>query len=659
MKIVFFLILTIFTFQQGRPGGGGSGGGNNSTSSNTSTTNTVQRQQDFEFFATTCSYDTSKDWRFAFECVEGYVAVLVHSRARNGFLILALSPSTETFVNATILISKYSGRYVLTDRLQGRNNTNLKGLNFTKLNDTLWIPNEGAIINEYPFGLFIDDVYSIYFFNQSLFLNKFQNNFYVKIAYSHDGPAELGIFYDSKMISGEVSFNYSFVDSKSLYVNSVLGPLGALLLNIRIENTHLSLYIIVLIIIFTTLILCIIFYRHQPLRSRGLFPILSNIILLIYYFASIPILTMNMQKIYDYICIPIYYFQVPSILALIYLYAFQYFRYIILTNENKRKKFVILQKNSDQAVVLKVPWYYKVLNFFGKNWMILINFIVLFSIIICLYLIINLFQGYQCNQTLDFIGMLLQYIITMVAVGLFFILFIFDVILNIDKLKKCKLLEFWKEDVFYMRLELFFGYIQMILFSTLVFIFNFVKVPFFTFIIPFMIFNSLRNILLFIQFSLFSLFITIIKLIMKCVKKTPDEDFLTKILEDPYSNQKLQEFSIMEFSPENIQLYNDIQKYHKMVLKEDKRNMLNQIYKMYLNGSNSSLEVNLPSSMCTPILFALDHPEEELPENIFSEIQRSTIVNISDTFSRFILSNEFLEIKKKDSFIKGAFGTVK
>lgn len=540
-------------------------------------------------------------------------------------------------------------------RLKGFSNTSIVNLPFDINNDGLWIEQNNTFCNEVPFGSFINDAYSIYYLDKQKYFERFSGIHYITVAYSTNGIFDI-YGYDNSFNENYTFQNQNLTNSEPLsYLN---GAIGAILFYLRVENIHISLYIISIVFIFFILILCILFFKFQPLRSRGFIPILSNLILLTYSFAGAPYFTMTIQQFYNYICIPVYFIMVPSLIALTYLYCFQYLRYIILTNENKRKKFVIIQKTKSNKSIVSIPWYYKILNFLGKSYMTILIFIIINIILLGIYLIINLSNGYRCDSQSEKSSLIAQFVYLIFGFVLFFFVMLIDIILNFDKIKNCKLIDFWKEDIFYMRIELFVGYPQMIIFSVLVFSLTFTQIDFFGFNLTYMILNTLRILLLIIQFSIFSLVITIIKLLIRLFKKPIQQDMIVTLLSDPISNKLFQEFSMIEYSPENIQIYNDIQKYKCENDQEKRREMVHTIFHMYLNGNESSLEINIPNGLFQPVKNAIDHPEMLLEDQLFSEIEKAILVNISDTFSRFINTDEFKQIQTKNSFLNTAFGSL-
>lgn len=75
-----------------------------------------------------------------------------------------------------------------------------------------------------------------------------------------------------------------------------------------------------------------------------------------------------------------------------------------------------------------------------------------------------------------------------------------------------------------------------------------------------------------------------------------------------------------------------------------------QIFALYFNGKSSELEVNIPK-------FLLDAVHEEIKAGIvrpdlYDTCQIQVEVNLFDTFSRLILTDEYKKFKEETNFIK-------
>ena len=168
--------------------------------------------------------------------------------------------------------------------------------------------------------------------------------------------------------------------------------------------------------------------------------------------------------------------------------------------------------------------------------------------------------------------------------------------------------------------------------------------------------SVLKSIVYFIEKILYMLYFSGIVILISYLQKMKScyvgkkKDFVDQ-LDEIFSNPKLTElfikFAQNEYSMENVLLYNEIQKFKKMAEKERIKNS-SRIYLKYLNGEYSELEVNVPRRWSNRVKIKLD--SNEIPNiDLFDDVLTITRENLSDTYSRFILSNEmtsFLETQK-------------
>eukprot|EP01080_Neovahlkampfia_damariscottae_P008649 gene8649-596_t len=110
-------------------------------------------------------------------------------------------------------------------------------------------------------------------------------------------------------------------------------------------------------------------------------------------------------------------------------------------------------------------------------------------------------------------------------------------------------------------------------------------------------------------------------------------------------------FSETEWSLENLLIYEDILKYEKL-LPNERREFATLIYNTYMNGEASKLEVNLPGKISRELKDKIDDLDVELKSDLFDDIIYVAKDNLEDTFARFIISDEYLNLTKKLEFIR-------
>ena len=162
----------------------------------------------------------------------------------------------------------------------------------------------------------------------------------------------------------------------------------------------------------------------------------------------------------------------------------------------------------------------------------------------------------------------------------------------------------------------------------------------------------IENFLYIIYFSGIVVFITILNRIKSCFvkKQTKFIDQLEAIFLNPETKELFIEYARYEFSIENILLYDEIKNYQNLNDKQRSR-QANKIFLKYLNGEFSELEVNIPKRYTKPVKMHID--SKEIPDwNIFEQILQLTKENLSDTFSRFILSNEMENYTKTRQIVE-------
>jgi ABC-type multidrug transport system fused ATPase/permease subunit len=121
------------------------------------------------------------------------------------------------------------------------------------------------------------------------------------------------------------------------------------------------------------------------------------------------------------------------------------------------------------------------------------------------------------------------------------------------------------------------------------------------------------------------------------------EETITQILSS--SNKKIaamfKQFTIKEFSVENVLLYYEIAKYKK-VSENNKIKFFEYIFSTYLEDK-AALQVNLPKDVLENLKKKLKQVEstKSVPENLWEDVMVELHQNLLDTYSRFYDSKEF------------------
>ena len=180
---------------------------------------------------------------------------------------------------------------------------------------------------------------------------------------------------------------------------------------------------------------------------------------------------------------------------------------------------------------------------------------------------------------------------------------------------------------------------------------------------------------------LFILIATIIRTTIGCIqkKKKVSKDLIKQELSDDNIIDLLRDFTKNEWSEENLLSYLDVCEY-KDIIKKSKKDSVNenfsveqlltsyqslkpdeiantkelkvgQIFHLYLNGSKSPCEINIDYKR-VKILKDSINETKDLTENLFDKIEEAIKINLSDTYSRFVVSPSYISYKKSLAFVE-------
>eukprot|EP01080_Neovahlkampfia_damariscottae_P007878 gene7878-12347_t len=506
---------------------------------------------------------------------------------------------------------------------------------------------------------FPSQIYTAIYFNKTNFYQYFNmnisdpadikqkwRNLYVTFAVQEfHHPTNATIFADG------------YSDALTIKTTSMIDNYYYLQVQSRIELMHPSIYVISLLFLFLLLFLTLVFSCNYPLKLHGYIPFLSCFYLLVGLVGNFYQIVSDIEGMTNS-CFLNMFIIIPLQVSLVVLIPIFQGRNIILWNLNAKKSLYVDSKKSDESQKLKVS--YRILKFLKKSFVevvISIAFALLLMFFGFILYVIPITSPYpfRCeNIKITIIYILQNIIIAMLIIGII-ILFIVDVIMAIRKALKQGLFILWKEDVFYLRFQLYFLGLGM---TAPVFLFTFLTRIFFDYlgltqlpgaelIIAALSTVSLWN-LLFMQ-TIFVLLVTIskfvyVKLRTLCLfggKKVKQKDFAYQLLEKKNIELKkiFRTYAESEFSVENLICFEDVQEYKKIKSFKDKQLKGLMIYHTYLNGDASELEINVGRKICQEIIAKLQH-EPELKQDLFEKIEKQVVINLSDTFQRFFLTIE-------------------
>ena len=408
-------------------------------------------------------------------------------------------------------------------------------------------------------------------------------------------------------------------------------------------------YILEVLFYFFSFLFTILFSKLQPLKSRGIIPILASFTFFIRSFSlMIPFFPLNFYPIGCYFDLLL---VLPFWNSIFVLVVISFFRYIIISNLNLRKNLIYRIKKKKNKKKLKMNLFFIFLKYITHP---IITFLIWSSVII-LFQILNGIFILTLNCESGLANQVYGYISIPFFTGIIFfsiLLGLLDVILNLkriffDKLNWFKVI--FKEDHFYFKFEF---YILMILGSGSIYlislILSFSGFFDYRFDLIRLLSNFFTNVIIFIGTIGFTLFLTIFFFLKNLIKKIltlKDEPMKTKFeiwLQNSDFNEIFYQFCLSELSPENFICFEDIIEFKKNPTLEKAQEM----YNLYFNSLHSELEVNLSQNDLNPLKKKIEIGIE-IDKTLFDLIEPQITSNLKDTYSRFIITPEYAQFMYK------------
>lgn len=356
---------------------------------------------------------------------------LITSRARNGFSYIAFTKHNSTFKNGLILMNYLDDKGLRITRYEGEDSLNISkkviplGNTFVKIFD-----NSG-----YPLGRFLYDQTIEFTFNETNIYSNLTLPFWVFV----------GVNLYSKPNSS-VDFNTNFDESNWILIEKLASNVKKLPLpELRLESLHISSYFIALFYFIVVFIISILFANHQPLKSRGVIPRMISIILFIDLLPDF--FRLLSFKTYEYHFIILYFFKNPLIASLLILLILRFVRYLILFYLNEKKEDAYFKKDKPTKMQLK----FKILKHLGRWYSVTAIYISIFIFMFLFYSITYLIL-YLSNLDPEVVGVIHVIFVIFVMI-LNLIIILIDMIRNMISFK---LLDLYKKDGLYFRLEFYF-----------------------------------------------------------------------------------------------------------------------------------------------------------------------------------------------------------
>lgn len=386
------------------------------------------------------------------------------------------------------------------------------------------------------------------------------------------------------------------------------------------------------LIIISSFIILLILSKYQPLKSKGVIPFLTCILfsnnLVRGYLANLPLsIIINVN-----LCYLEAFLNTPNNVSVIVLTVLNLNKLVVMQYFNKRKNQIYKKGDS-----LEMKWYIKLYKIMNHPLFYLVYFIILYILQCFLQVIALIIVKFQCTsqQFLLSYGFILASVMGIIIFAI--VLLLCEILLNLEKIKKCELGKIWRSDPFYFRIEVYIFaificaplYIAYAIITLVGSIDNAVDIPIF----------SLVFFVLYIYLVLIPIFTTIIKLISNLSHPKENKGELDRLLSSDDGLEILSKACEMEYSIENLSCWKDIQDYNKEKSFDEKKKKFERIKLLYLNGSDSELEINVGSEILLKIheKLKLGNFDNDLLKELDFYVKR----NLSDTFLRLSATDEY------------------
>jgi hypothetical protein len=442
-----------------------------------------------------------------------------------------------------------------------------------------------------------------------------------------------------------------YVDTKLLQLNFSATyvspePVDFPMISSRIEYIRPEWCILAMFPYLGNIFLFFFFFRKQPLKCHYPLelPLFASVLLLIHFAAGlIPNYLLNYEQIINSDCQIYFLVQTTSLFAAVAFHTFQYFRFLAMFHLSLRKD-IWYEK---EAEVHRIPFNFRFIKWMGtiSGQILLSLFLIVFH-----FSVIGIFVASTvCDPS--FMRWVLMGCTVWVCL-VFPLLYAYDVIVCFPGILKGQCLQLLKRDGFYMRWEYSLFIIICLPLAAALNILSTVlsHIPFGSVRWPTTFALAISNSILYNLGYFFTcglpLYATIILWLMSlcCRKKKQSR------LEEVFASQELlgyfEEFAKSEYSPENIWLYLEIQKFRL-----DPDLYLGwQIYNTYLNGGASELEVNVNMATRKAIKDSLSL--QGIRQDMFDPVLKEICDNMMDTYSRFTLSRDYIKITSRSEQFK-------
>lgn len=389
-------------------------------------------------------------------------------------------------------------------------------------------------------------------------------------------------------------------------------------------------------------VLCIVFYRYNPLKTRGISPLLTlaflaiQLLLEIRNYFEIPSFQGSLCFFYTFCIYPLQ--QICFIVILIY-----FLRYFSIININEKKNLIHSKQKIgnvqtvDKMEVLKI----RLLKIITSTPLTIIVLICSYFFIVGIFCIVLAADRFICRfstllalKTLHNVQLLVLYALTLlVLVG--------DIIANARLIfKNCKVWDYiFYRDPHYFRTQIVLFLPFMVASMTIEIWSLFATIDYIGVITnhySIIIMNTVIFAILLCIDVIYPLLCTFYELLRNCsVSRKKQDSELSKLLQNTDSPEFLlfSRFLEMEFAIENLSCWLDIQSFKK----SGDETSMRAIFETYLNGAASPMEINIRSDLSKQVLRRMEQEGVTNRLTVFADIEEACILNLCDNYSRFIV----------------------
>eukprot|EP01080_Neovahlkampfia_damariscottae_P011478 gene11478-4642_t len=580
-----------------------------------------------------------------------YFSVL--TRTLNGFYTLKLKIKNSTKEEFLTIVAYQNSNVAFFQSFYDSNLT--KPSDFYLYVSTLYnYPRELQLYNAMEHKILFDRN----FFNTSFLTN---NEFII----------ELGANYDTKpslTSNNTLTYDKLITEKFEIKINLESQPQKYFLLEAyQFEQISPVQYGISLTIQMILLIFCFALIRIRPLKAHGFVPIIALMLTIIRtsvhaaHFSTFEFLAL-------YNC----YFEIfvgyPTILCIMMVAPLHLLRFIFLLLVNERKSNVLNDKHNKNSTI---KFQFKILKIISFPLTIPLLIFSAYFIIAAVYLILLSIYNFSCPDLKhEDIAFILFLIFVVLSILVLILVMIFDLIIVlvilIPKMKTENIsgskipfyiLKFlWKQDVFYVRLQVYVGIILLLF--PLYISSELLIGAFYVDLLPFSVYyyiiaqSSSEYIYIFFQSALL-IIISLINLVRTIIRKVSGGAKISemeKMMKDDHFYKLFSKFAEIEFSIENVACFKDIMKYEKLTTLEERKKQLIIMKSLYF-GSDAELEINVGATVVKNFLNDIQD-DSKIDEKFLEGVKKTVIINLSDTYGRFSLTFDYKNYVKTREFMK-------